>query len=278
MLFIRNVKKRVKINLSNNDYNHQIAVTESEDIPVKFVNDEYIVTTGKAYKISKYVTIQSKSGLVINLSENDLAEALNYFYLKASLEIRHFLSPKLYTKISYEDDGILYYKGRILRSQKITEKGDMSKVMLDLSSRTFQVPLTDSMSPFAYSIVNEIHWFDHDAMHSGVETVLRYTQKYAHIINGRELVKKFKKSCIRCRVLDKKALKISMGPIKDCNMSFAPAFYASQVDLCGPFNSFSIHNKRATVNIWLVVFCCCTTGVNISVLRWWKIIPRLHLC
>ena len=46
MLFIRNVKKRVKINLSNNDYNHQIAVTESEDIPVKFVNDEYIVTTG----------------------------------------------------------------------------------------------------------------------------------------------------------------------------------------------------------------------------------------
>ena len=79
MLFIRNVKKRVKINLSNNDYNHQIAVTESEDIPVKFVNDEYIVTTGKAHKIGKYVTIQSKSGLVINLSENDLAEALNYF-------------------------------------------------------------------------------------------------------------------------------------------------------------------------------------------------------
>ena len=111
MLFIRNVKKRLKITLSNNDYSHQIAVTESEDIPVKFVNDENIVTTGKAYEIGKHVIIQSKLGLVINLSENDLAEALNYFYIKASREIRHFLSPKLYTKISYEDDGILYYKG-----------------------------------------------------------------------------------------------------------------------------------------------------------------------
>ena len=81
-------------------------------------------------------------------------------------------------------------------------------------------------------------------------------------------MKKFKKSCIRCRVLDKKALKISMGPIKDCNMSFALAFYASQVDLCGPFNSFSIHNKRAIVNIWLMVFCCCTTGaISVKVME-----------
>ena len=153
MLFIRNVKRRVKINLSNNTHSHhEISVTESEDIPIKFVNDEYIVTTGKAYKIGKYVTIQCRPRLVINLLESDLAEALKYFYLKASLEIRHFLSPKLYMKISYDHDGVLYYKGRILGSQKITGKKNMSNVMLDLSRRTFQVPLTDSMSPFAYSI------------------------------------------------------------------------------------------------------------------------------
>ena len=155
-----------------------IAVTESEDIPIKFVNDEYIVTIGKAYKIGKYVTIHCKTRLVINLSENDLAEALKYFYLKASLKIRNFLSP--YMKISYDHDGIWYYMGRILGSQKINGKRNMSKVVLDLSSRTFKVPLTDSMSPFVYSIVNEIHWFDHDAMHSGIETVLRYT----HIIQN----------------------------------------------------------------------------------------------
>eukprot|EP00111_Clytia_hemisphaerica_P012105 TCONS_00035553-protein len=39
----------------------------------------------------------------------------------------------------------------------------------------------------------------------------------------------------------------------------APIFYVSQVDLCGPFESYSYHNKRATVKIWYAVFCCATT-------------------
>ena len=51
-----------------------------------------------------------------------------------------------------------------------------------------------------------------------------------------------------------------MGPIQDVNLSIAPAFYSRQVDLCGPFNAFSFVNKRATIKIWYVVFCCCTTG------------------
>ena len=53
-----------------------------------------------------------------------------------------------------------------------------------------------------------------------------------------------------------------MGPVKECNMSIAPAFYSTQIDLCGPFSSYSSHNKRATVNIWYIVFCCCTTGAT----------------
>ena len=93
------------------------------------------------------------------------------------------------------------------------------------------------------------------------ETILRYTQHYFHIINGRDLVKRFKHACNHCRVLEKKAVEVSMGPIKDFNVSIAPVFFATQVDLCGPFNSYSNHNKRATVNIWLIVFCCCTTSI-----------------
>ena len=51
-----------------------------------------------------------------------------------------------------------------------------------------------------------------------------------------------------------------MGALKDCNLNIAPAFYSIQVDICGPYSSYSNHNKRATVNIWLVVFCCCNTS------------------
>ena len=55
-----------------------------------------------------------------------------------------------------------------------------------------------------------------------------------------------------------------MGPISESNLTIAPAFYASQVDLSGPF---SPSHKRTTTKIWLTVFCCCTTSaVSIKIM------------
>ena len=72
------------------------------------------------------------------------------------------------------------------------------------------MPLTDSLSPFAYSVVIETHWYDEDAKHSGVETVLRYVQRVAYVLEGRGLVKKFRKECARCRILAKRAIEVPM--------------------------------------------------------------------
>ena len=59
-----------------------------------------------------------------------------------------------------------------------------------------------------------------------------------------------------------------MGPVSKYNLTIAPPFYISQVDICGPFLSYSSHNKRATVKIWFLVFCCCTTGaISIKVME-----------
>ena len=88
--------------------------------------------------------------------------------------------------------------------------------------------------------------------------------KYAYIVEGRELVKRFKKDCPRCRYLAKRMVDVIMGPVSKVNL----AFYISQVDLFGPYKSYSIVNKRATVNVWFVIFCCCTTGaINIKVME-----------
>ena len=53
-----------------------------------------------------------------------------------------------------------------------------------------------------------------------------------------------------------------MGPTSKYNITIAPAFFYTQVDLSGPYLSYSTHNKRATVKIWLVVFCCCSTSAT----------------
>ena len=136
----------------------------------------------------------------------------------------------------------------------------MCGVSFDLSSALFCVPLTDSLSPFAYSVVNETHWYDEDAKHSGVETVLRYVQRVAYVLEGRRLVKKFRKECSRCRIFAKRAIEVAMGPIHISSFTIAPAFFFSLVDIFGPVNSYSNINKRVTVKIWFVIFCCCTTG------------------
>ena len=135
-----------------------------------FKGDKYILTVGKANHNSSLYT-QCKPGLVVSLSEHDLKTALHYFFRKATQEIKHFLDKRSYQKISKEIDGVLYYTGRILPSQEFSGKLNISDVSIDLSNTSVCVPFTDSLSPFAYSVINETHWYNDDAKHCGVETV-----------------------------------------------------------------------------------------------------------
>ncbi|XP_066935306.1 uncharacterized protein [Clytia hemisphaerica] len=143
----------------------------------------------------------------------------------------------------------------------------MTSTMKDLTSTSFCVPIIDKHSPLAVSIINDIHW-NSTVKHSGVETTWREVLKTAYILEGRSLVNFIRSSCPRCRYINKKTIAVEMGPLSQDNLIIAPAFYISQVDLAGPFSSYSQHHKRTTVKIWLVVFCCATTtAVNIKVME-----------
>ena len=60
----------------------------------------------------------------------------------------------------------------------------------------------------------------------------------------KDLVKKIKKICERCRYLRNKAINIEMGPLSAHSFKIAPAFYATQVNLYGPLKSYSRHNNN----------------------------------
>ena len=195
------------------------------------------------------------------LSEDHLKKAENYFFRAATLEVKQFHQDKQYLKFSRERDGILFYTGRILPTE-MNIVSPLSSNMRDLTSTTFCVPLVDKHSPIAYSIVNDIHWNNKVVKHSGIESTWRYVLKYVFIIEGRQLLKKIKGLCQRCRYLAKRTVEVEMGPVSRHNMTIAPAFYITQVDLAGPFKSFSYHNKRSTLKIWLVVYCCATTSTT----------------
>ena len=206
----------------------------------------------------------------VSLSDDELNDAKQYFFKKATQEVLKFTKESEYKNTSKMKDGVLYYTGRILPEQRITagEGITLTDVMIDLTSTSFCVPIVDAHSPIAYSVVNEVHWEHKVAKHRGVEMVYRYVLQICYIINGRDMVKMFRQNCERCRYLAKRTIEIEMGPVSAHNLTIAPAYYITQVDIAGPFLSYSPHNKRTTVKIYYAVFCCSvTSAVSLKVME-----------
>ena len=256
LLFIKKLRKKT------NKPEFSITTCNAEDLPGGIVvpsqEDKFIVTTGSDAD-SRYVC---PKGMAVEFPYDLVTPALQYYFKIATEEVKHFLPVSKYKNISEEKSGILYYTGRILPTQEVGGDLTMCDVCLDLAKSSFCVPIVDGLSPLAYSIASEIHWYHPDVLHGGLESVLRETSKVAYIIGGRGLLKSIKDGCARCRFLHKQEVKVAMGPKHDSNLCIAPAFFNTQVDLCGPLESYSNANKRAKVKIWLVVFCCSTTGAT----------------
>ena len=197
------------------------------------------------------------------MSDEEITASENYFFKKATSEVKEFVKENEYQKVSFQKEGILHYKERILATERLNATCETSTVMKDLYSNTFCVPAIYKHSPLAYSIVNDVHWHSDAVKHSGVETVWRYVLKLGYIMQCRDLVKEMKKNCKRCRYFRRKAINIEVGSVSSHSLRIAPAFYATQVDLCGPFKAYSPHNKRTTIKIWLAIYCCMSTSTTL---------------
>ena len=226
----------------------------------------YVIRFVRRLSKQKQGTLATKTYSIIP-TEDELSSAETYYFRKGSDEIRHFTPKSKYEKISTEKNGVLIYTGRILPSNGVSIVGEFTDIMKDLSADTFCVPLLEKYSLIAYSITMDVHWNHSMVKHSGIETTHRYILKKAHIIEGRMIIKHIRKNCERCRYLAKRTVDMAMGPVSSCNLTIAPAFYFTQLDLSGPYQSYSPSHKRTTVKIWLIVFCCCaTSAVKIKVM------------
>ena len=99
----------------------------------------------KYYKFSKYVVDPNKQGpkrwlgsLYLCLDSQEATKEIYLFKMETS-EVKEFVKENEYQNISLQRDGILYYKGRILATEKINASYKMSTVMKDLCLNTFRV-------------------------------------------------------------------------------------------------------------------------------------------
>ena len=132
-LFINNLKAKLNIN-------SDLTMHSVNELPIQFMyyNNKYLVTQEK-YSINIF-PFNCPKGLVVTLNDDLLKRALNYFYKKATLEIKKFLPKNVYKNISNEKNNILYYTGRILQSQEFDGKLNLSDVCIDLTSTSFCMP------------------------------------------------------------------------------------------------------------------------------------------
>ena len=91
------------------------------------------------------------------LLDDELQYGLDYYFRKATEEVKKFANPKHYEKNTYMKNGIMYYSSRVDLSN-LSFVGKMSDVMIDLSSGSFEVPVVEHFSPVAFSVVSQIHW------------------------------------------------------------------------------------------------------------------------
>ena len=84
----------------------------------------------------------------------------------------------------------------------------------------------------------------------GIQAIWRQVLKMAFIFEGQPLMAQFRLECPKCNFLDKKNLKVSTGQL-DNSLCPALAIYNFQINLFGPFSTFSWAKKRATIKV-----CC----------------------
>jgi len=200
-------------------------------------------------KVAGVVDRQLAEVKVVTLTPEELKLGEDYFFRKATTEVKKFAAKKYYEGCSVEKEGILYFSGRLLHSGQVKS---VEEVMFDLNPVSFFRPIVDRHSPVAYSIMLDTHW--KKVNHLSTATTYRESLSVAYIIKGRELAQEVRNSCHFCKRYKARMVEVEMAKTHESRLVIAPPFTYCQVDLLGPYEARCQHNHRSTVKVWGVVF------------------------
>ena len=209
-----------------------------------------------------------------DINNEDISDALNYWFKKGSQEVKHFNKKDMIDKIAVEKQGILFSRSRILDGQRFIIAGGFKHDSLGLEVQlNLTTPVLDRHSPIALSIALYIH---HDlGQHAGYETCYRLSLGFVHIIQGASLFRVIGEECVKCSMVRRKYLEVVMGPISDHQLTISPAFFIAFCDLDGPygvlvpgFEKQTRARQVITSKVWIMTFVCPMTKlVNLQVIE-----------
>ena len=115
--------------------------------------------------------------------------------------------------------------------------------------------LLPTESDFSKLVIRSAHCVNHD----GVDATVARTRKDYWIPRARKIARMVRKSCFRCKVLDKERASQRMGILPIERMKPSPPFFYSATDLFGPIWIKDSVKKRVKTKCYGVVFNCLTT-------------------
>jgi hypothetical protein len=191
----------------------------------------------------------AKSSTRSYFSKFEIDRAENYFFLKATAEVKQFRKKQDWIHCNLSKQKILFYNSRVLEGQEVQNH---YKEGLDVEPLMFVRPVCDRYSPVAYAIMS----FSHStlARHRNVAETVRQSLTIAYIYGARDLAIEVREACPFCRRYKQRLLAREMGKLNDNRFIIAPPFYSAQCDLFGPLEAICEHSHRSTVKVWGLVF------------------------
>ena len=208
------------------------------------------------------------------LTEEDVSNALAYWYKKGSQEVKNFNKSELIARIAVERDGILYSRSRIMDGHRFIMAAGFNKISLGKEVQLdLLTPVLDRHSPISYSVALFVH--SELANHAGFETCFRFSLSYCHIIQAASLFREIGEECSKCKIIRKKYLDVVMGPVSDHQLTVCPPFYAAYCDLDGPYKVYVPGHERVTrhrnvveAKTWILSFACPVSKlINLQVIE-----------
>ena len=218
--------------------------------------------------------MRSTGEVFVDLTDDDISLALEYWYKKGTLEVKQFNKSELVSRVAVERNGILFSRSRIMEGQRFIMTSEFDEdsvgqeVQLDLMT-----PVLDRYSSISYSIASFIH---HEVgKHAGSETCYRLSLSFCHILQGAGLFREIGEECAKCAMIRKKFIDVVMGPVSDHQLTISPPFYAAYCDLDGPYTVYVPGFERETrarktmsTKAWIMSFACPVTKlVNLQVIE-----------
>ena len=91
---------------------------------ITLVTSDLSMDDKQLYMKTQLTRVADVSNLVLDCSRY-VNLALLYLYRKASCEIKHFCKKEIWTKLSFEYEGLLLSKGKLLDSMNFQETGEL---------------------------------------------------------------------------------------------------------------------------------------------------------